>query len=215
MDSKTCRDCGQAKPLTDFSPSTRNRDGRVSYCRPCLAIRHRSYRDARVGREPSRRSSARATSSDVKWCPRCRAELPKAAFGSNASSNDGLTAYCKPCHDTVARANRLLRHGSTRNFHLMRRYGITAEQFDAMAAAQGGLCLLCRVRPPKHVDHDHLTGKVRGLLCSGCTQGLGNFKDDAARLRAAADYVEQHSWQRVLEAPGVYRMVPPRERSDA
>lgn len=214
MDVKEWRDCGQEKPLTDFSPSTRNRDGRVSYCRPCLAVRHRSYRDARVGSEPSRRSSVRASSSDVKWCPRCRAELPRAAFGRNAAAKDGMTAYCRSCHNIVARTNRLLRHGSTRNFHLKRRYGITAEQFDAMAAAQGGLCLLCRARPPKHVDHDHLTGKVRGLLCSGCNQGLGNFKDDAVRLRAAADYVERHSWQRVREAPGVYRMVPPREPAD-
>ena len=214
MNSKTCRDRGQPKPLTDFSPSTKNRDGRVSYCRPCLAIRHRSYRDLRVGSEPSRRSRARATSSDVTWCPHCRAGLPKAAFGGNASSKDGLTAYCKPCHNIVARANRLLRHGSTRTLHLERRHGITSEQFDAMAAAQGGLCLLCRVRPPKHVDHDHLTGKLRGLLCSGCHQGLGNVKDDAARLRAAADHVERHTWQRVLEAPGVYRLIPPREHAD-
>ena len=72
---------------------------------------------------------------------------------------------------------------------------------------------MCRRGPAAHVDHDHLTGQVRGLLCSGCNQGLGNVKDDAARLRAAADYVEQQSWQKVLEAPGVYRLVPPRGMS--
>ena len=141
--------------------------------------------------------------------------MARASFGKNKAAHDGLTAYCRPCHNVVAKGNRVLQHGSTRNFHLKRRYGITAEQYDAMAAGQGSLCLLCRVRPPKHVDHDHLTGKVRGLLCSGCNQGLGNFKDDAARLRAAADYVERHSWQHVLEAPGVYRMVAPRGTADA
>lgn len=209
MESKTCRDCGESKPLTEFSPSSKNRDGRVSYCRPCLAVRHLRYRDARAGAEPSRRSRARATSADVKWCPRCELEVPRAEFGRNRSASDGLTAYCRPCHNDKSRENRLRHHGSSRNFWLKRRYGITAEQYDALAAEQGGVCALCRRRPPQHVDHDHLTGQVRGLLCSGCNQGLGNFRDDAAVLRLAADYVSQHSWQKVLVEPGVYRMVPP------
>ena len=48
----------------------------------------------------------------------------------------------------------------------MRRYGLTAVQFDATVEEQGGVCALCRVRKPDHVDHDHLTGAVRGVLCS-------------------------------------------------
>jgi predicted nucleic acid-binding Zn ribbon protein len=77
-------------------------------------------------------------------------------------------------------------------------YGITAEQFAAMLEEQNNLCAICRSpewpgkgsRP--HVDHDHATGKVRGLLCGKCNVALGNMHDDPVRLRAAAAYVEAH-----------------------
>lgn len=81
----------------------------------------------------------------------------------------------------------------------MRRYlyGITEDQFAAQLAAQGGKCAICRTDdwPGKgnapHVDHDHATGRVRGILCGVCNNGLGSFRDDPARLRAAADYLER------------------------
>lgn len=72
----------------------------------------------------------------------------------------------------------------------MRRYGLGADDVDAMVAAQDGLCAICRKRPPGHVDHDHKTGRVRGVLCSECNQELGNFRDDTAALRAAINYLE-------------------------
>jgi hypothetical protein len=75
---------------------------------------------------------------------------------------------------------------------LSRRYGITAEEADAMLEAQGGLCAVCRAAPAAHVDHDHATGAVRDLLCFNCNGGLGQFRDDPVLLRAAADYVERH-----------------------
>ncbi len=82
--------------------------------------------------------------------------------------------------------------GGERTYHLRRRYGITAGDADAMLAAQDGLCAICRAAPAAHVDHDHETGAVRALLCFNCNGGLGQFKDDPAVLRAAADYVEAH-----------------------
>jgi hypothetical protein len=82
--------------------------------------------------------------------------------------------------------------GGSRTYHLTRRYGITAEESDAMFEAQGGLCAICRTAPAVHVDHDHDTGEVRALLCFGCNGGLGQFKDDPEVLRAAACYVERH-----------------------
>jgi hypothetical protein len=102
-----------------------------------------------------------------------------------------VTSYCKPCHNARSRGSKDL-VGGERTYHLRRRYGITAADADALLAAQGGLCAICRAAPAGHVDHDHDTGAVRALLCFNCNGGLGQFKDDPALLRAAADYVEEH-----------------------
>lgn len=81
------------------------------------------------------------------------------------------------------------------------RYGLTPEDHDRMLAEQGGVCAICS-QPPKpngikaasrlHADHDHITGRVRDLLCLNCNRGLGYFRDDPALLRAAAAYIERH-----------------------
>lgn len=205
---KRCRDCGEEKPLTEFSPAAKNRDGRTSYCCPCLRERHTQYREQQRG-GPSSREAARRAPAGSKWCPGCQAYQPLDAFGSNASTVSGVNAYCKPCHNANTRRSRD-RSGGSRKYHLLRRYGITIEQYDAMVEAQGGLCALCRERPPEHVDHDHVTGAVRGVLCSCCNQGLGNFRDSVASLRAAVDYLERTTWQRQRVSTGVYRLTSPR-----
>ena len=68
---------------------------------------------------------------------------------------------------------------------------ITMQQYSEMFAAQHGRCLICN-RPEKwelRVDHDHITGKVRGLLCHKCNSGLGMFNDDLGLLQTAVHYL--------------------------
>jgi len=62
-----------------------------------------------------------------------------------------------------------------------------------MLEEQGGLCAICRAAPAAHVDHDHATGKVRGLLCFNCNGGLGQFKDRIQVLEAAIGYLREHA----------------------
>lgn len=71
-------------------------------------------------------------------------------------------------------------------------YGMTLAERDALFEAAAGRCMACRQRPERvlRVDHDHLTGRVRGLLCAHCNTALGMVGDDPERLRALITYVE-------------------------
>ncbi|MHB8511486.1 MAG: endonuclease VII domain-containing protein [Actinomycetota bacterium] len=80
--------------------------------------------------------------------------------------------------------------------HLLRTYGMTIDEFLEMLAKQGRLCAICGIplRVSKRgtaVDHDHATGRVRGILCGNCNRGLGMFQDQASLLRAAASYLDR------------------------
>lgn len=83
----------------------------------------------------------------------------------------------------------------------LRRYGMTPEEFAAMLKAQDGRCAVCGVTKPNgakrqrrmFVDHDHETGKVRGLLCHGCNSARGLVRENPAVLRELARYIETHN----------------------
>ena len=73
------------------------------------------------------------------------------------------------------------------------RYGITLEEFNSMVLKSEGRCAICGATGDLHVDHDHITGKVRGLLCNLCNPLLGYAKENPIRLREAAKYLEMHA----------------------
>lgn len=80
-----------------------------------------------------------------------------------------------------------------RDLYYRRTYGLSADEVDAMLDAQGGGCAICGAVPKRlaslHVDHDHDTGVVRGILCLGCNQGLGKFRHDPAIMQRAIAYL--------------------------
>lgn len=85
---------------------------------------------------------------------------------------------------------------SSRNLwadYLKRAYNITLEEYDRMLKAQGGKCAICSCELKGrncHVDHNHETGEVRGLLCHSCNVGLGMFRDDRGRFLKASEYLK-------------------------
>jgi Recombination endonuclease VII len=90
----------------------------------------------------------------------------------------------------------------------MHRYGVTASEIDAMIEIQAGLCLicLCDLGDKPHVDHDHKTGEVRGVLCFNCNGGLGQFRDEPFRLKRAAAYLEGTMLAMLKGEDGAYRI---------
>jgi hypothetical protein len=87
---------------------------------------------------------------------------------------------------------RACNNDSRRPQHVTWKYGIAREEYDALLVKQEGKCAICaEPMTPPQVDHDHVTGAVRGLLCRDCNVALGIMKDDATRLLRAAAYVKQ------------------------
>lgn len=126
-----------------------------------------------------------------KRCPSCEETKPVAEFPKNVTTSDGYGCYCKPCHNRIGRENTRKKHGN-RGYHLKRRYGITQEDFNNLLESQKGLCAICEKsggQKPWHVDHDHSSGKVRGILCHPCNTALGNFNDDPEILERALKYL--------------------------
>lgn len=108
---------------------------------------------------------------------------------------------CKSCCEARRQARRIADPVETarrdRAWTIRRKYGITEDEFDALLAAQGGRCAICAreidvadasLRP--HIDHDHQTGAVRGVLCFTCNTALGKFRDSTDLLMAAVRYLE-------------------------
>jgi hypothetical protein len=126
----------------------------------------------------------------MKRCPACGLTKAFDEFPLNKRTASGYATYCKPCHNAKGKASRE-RSGGARKYHLWRRYGLALADHERMLVEQDNLCAVCGEGEPRHVDHDHVTGRVRGLLCFGCNGGLGQFRDDPARLRAAAAYLER------------------------
>lgn len=82
------------------------------------------------------------------------------------------------------------------DWYYRKKFGVSLEEVQRFLEEQGG-CAICHVEPsgndPKrfwHLDHDHATDEIRGVLCGSCNRGLGGFKDSSDILRQAADYLD-------------------------
>lgn len=114
-------------------------------------------------------------------CARCG--TPREVWKKQKHRGSGTWA-CGTCQTaTYRRAN------------LQRSYGISEDAYNALHAEQAGRCAICLDECASgqwlSVDHDHITKRVRGLLCRECNHGLGKFKDDVSRLRGAIKYLSQ------------------------
>lgn len=148
-----------------------------------------------------------APDATERECRKCDTVKPFAAFPRR--SNGRPSSWCKVCTNEYTRTYVRTEHGAARkkaaqdaynarnpDYFLARNYGLAPGQYDEMVKAQDGRCAICGTEDSGtkrwHVDHDHATGKVRGLLCAACNLSLGKMQDDPARLRAAATYIERH-----------------------
>ena len=185
MSEKTCSVCGATKPTTAYQQRSRSHDGLSAACRDCCAARNRRYREANRGAVRERDSARRAARSPE----RKRAEWDR-HYGRNRERIQANNKAWKEANPDKMRAIHRRR--------ALAKYGITPNEYDAMFAEQGGGCAICaaepgskrnHLKPNLAVDHDHVTGAVRGLLCLSCNGALGVLGED--NLRSAMEYLGQ------------------------
>ena len=133
----------------------------------------------------------------MKTCRGCGVGKPLVDFhrSRTRARGEGRQNLCKACCVVKNKAYWESLPGGQLAYKLKSKYGMTLEEFDEMLAAQDGVCAVCG-DPPRggkrlHVDHDHSTGAVRGLLHGSCNRALGLLGDSAAAAFGAGRYLEK------------------------
>ena len=116
----------------------------------------------------------------------------------NKSQPDGYANQCKPCFSSTEKTSYLKTKRRHKDTFLRRQFGITHDDYDRMLIEQNNGCAICGRKPRNGekslvVDHDHVTGTVRGLLCGKCNTSLGTFGDNIDGLMRAIRYLERLS----------------------
>ena len=187
--SRACTKCGLVKRLEEFSRNSRGKYGRKPHCKACDAARHAAQFVSKVVDEEAKRARYTKGRDGPKLCRKCGVAKSRSEFYEARDGKYGrrLQSYCKPCLYTEKRRS-----------HLKHTYGVTLEWYESTLATQGGACAVCK-RPERStrggktllmpVDHDHRTGRARGILCHACNRAVGLLGDDPDRFRSVIRYL--------------------------
>jgi hypothetical protein len=144
----------------------------------------------------------------MKTCSRCKKTKTRSEFYPDHRPGRDLLSHCKECNKEKqrifrekngprVRANEKTIYEKRRwGNHIKRKYGISVNDYDIVLKLQDGKCAICGIDVPGgrskrfHVDHDHITGEVRGLLCIRCNYMIGYSKNSPDILRNGADYLQ-------------------------
>lgn len=155
---------------------------------------------------------------ELKKCSKCKIDKLLSLFYNNKRYKDNHSSYCKDCHNknvylSIKKKGKIKKekkkkertnlhkgvYGSLeyqRSVRLYNKYGLSLHDYDNLLVEQKDSCYIClrhksEFIKPLAVDHDHLTNKVRGLLCYNCNVGLGLFKDNIQAFKRAIKYLSK------------------------
>lgn len=130
--------------------------------------------------------------TDTRLCPRCGEVKPLVDFTRDRSKKSGYHGLCKRCNYLRLKDKLGSEHYRRyrKEWELQHRYGMTSTEYAQKVAGQNGCCLICGLQSERLVvDHNHETGRVRGLLCVSCNGLLGLANDRQNVLMAAVEYL--------------------------
>jgi len=168
-DPKRCIRCNELKPLSEFTFHNRNKGQHRNFCHECEKVWIRKYHKSPQGKE-----------------------IRKEWEGQN---REKIEAYKELYRNDPKRTAKAKVY--SRQWRLIKDFGLTVDDYDRILESQNGKCAICGADTPGNkrknfaVDHDHKTGRIRGLLCFPCNVSIAHFKESPSLLRKAAQYLEQ------------------------
>ena len=144
----------------------------------------------------------------MKLCKKCKVEKSLNDFAANKRNKNGLSWHCKNCQasygaawylkdrDKILAKNREKYSPEKRKMALLKKYGISIDEYKKMLKEQNNRCIICNTNKPGGqgnfpVDHDHLTGQLRNLLCNRCNMLIGQAQDNINVLENAIEYLKK------------------------
>ena len=200
--TKICTKCGEEKPIGEFAKCAANLDGFQYRCKichnaACEVSRQKNLDKSRArkrkyyvdNQEKLKAQSKQYRLDNPEWFASMEAKRDKAAEARRWKKENPEEAQDKLRHDSLMRK--------------FRNRGLTLDQYHSIAERQDFLCAVCGEEPqPREqtvedfdnfvIDHNHATGKVRGLTCWNCNVALGMLRDNPEVARKAATYLERH-----------------------
>jgi len=200
---KTCRHCLKVKNLEDFPVEVYNKDGRKTNCRECVqklkgykspigfkrcttcskeksvdeffpSNKNKTGLRARC-KECSRKSYPRPINGK-QTCKKCKIEQDVTEFHTHKYCKAGIATTCKTCE-------------------IIKQYGLSYQEYIELKQKQNFECKICHkkeIETKLHVDHNHITGQIRGLLCRNCNVAIGLIREDINICKSIINYLEEY-----------------------
>jgi hypothetical protein len=183
---KVCTKCNQQMSVQQFHKHKDGKFGLESMCKNCK----QGYKDKRYGK----------SYGAMRTCKTCGIKATNneelKLFQKGSSYKFGRQPHCKKCY--LSRESMIKSNNSLDK--RCRKFGITVDDYNNLISIQNNSCAICNKHKDEfsgrgnnfHIDHCHTSGKVRGLLCSNCNTGLGQFKDNIKSLENAIQYLSSN-----------------------
>lgn len=161
------------KESSEYHRTKKSKDGIISVCKACKKLEH-------LEKYPLNKDKYKISSSNWR---------KKNAEKFKVKKKEWHTINRERCTE-VSRNWRRKNADRVRSNYLLKKYGITPSDYDALLAAQDGACAMCKSKPENFdLDHDHKTGVVRGILCGPCNRAIGLLRDSPDLFLAGHDYL--------------------------
>lgn len=129
-----------------------------------------------------------------KICKKCKKEFSFSEFYKDSANEDGHKIYCKTCANDYYKEWRNSKLEEVRRKdrinHYIRKYNLEKNVAEALVDNRTGICVICKTEDLLVVDHNHVTGKVRGFICSSCNSALGYSRENIEILQNLIEYLK-------------------------